>query len=170
VHVVANCRGTWSGDYVVRDCEDSGDLTNYDGGFCRTGPGRVGNVVKGVSMTLVQGGMNLSEITGSYSYFLEPITGVVKDDGRLSLSGPFTDREWWDDPTMIVGVWQVHAWDSRVTGPNAMIGRFAEHLDSFYPRHGEAALEIEINTMMRTTTSSSATIAQPDLRGANRRK
>jgi len=172
VHVVANYGGMWSGDFAVRDCKDSGDLTNYDGGFCRTGPGRVGSVVKGVSMTLVQGGTNLSEITGSYSYFLEPITGVVTADGRLSLSGTFNDREWWDDPTMIVGVWQVHAWDSNVIGPNAMIGRFSEHLASLYPRHGEAALEFEIITMMRTTkgVSEVAKITQLDLRGANRRK
>lgn len=171
VHVVANYGGTWSGNYVVRACKDSGDLTDYDGGFCRTGPGRVGNVVKGVSMRLVQGGTNLSEITGSYSYFLEPITGVVTEDGRLNLSGTFTDREWWDDPTMIVKVWQVHAWDSNVTGSDAMIGHFSEHLDSLYPRHGEAALEVEI-TMMRTTKSASemAPITEPNLPGANRRK
>jgi len=30
VHVVANYGGTWSGNYVVRDCKDSGDLTNYN--------------------------------------------------------------------------------------------------------------------------------------------
>jgi hypothetical protein len=162
VHVVANYGGTWSGNYIVRDCKDAGDLTNYDGGFCRTGPGRVGNVVTGVTMTLIQGGTNLSEITGTYSYFLEPITGVVTSDGRLSLSGTFTDREWWVDPTMIVKVWDVHAWDSNITGPDAMNGRFSEHLDSLYPRHGEAALEIEITTMTRTAKSSSdrATITQ----------
>jgi hypothetical protein len=156
VHVVTNYEGTWSGSYVIRACTDSGDLTDHDGGWCKSGPGRVGNVVNGVSMTLVQGGTNLSEITGTYSYFEEPITGVVTADGRLRLAGTFTDRDWWDEPARIVAAWQIRAWDSKVGGPDAMIGHFSEHLDSLYPRHGEANLEIEINSMMRTAKRASA--------------
>jgi len=150
VRIVANYGGTWNGSFVIRACTDRGDLVDHDGGWCRSGFGRVGNVVSGVSMTLVQGGANLSEITGTYGYYLETISGVVTADGRLSLAGTLAERDWWDEPQTILAVWRIHAWDSRLTEPDTMIGRFSEHFESLYFRHGDADLEIEIITMTRS--------------------
>lgn len=159
--VVANYGGTWNGSYVIRACTDTGDLVDHDGGWCRSGFGRVGNVVTGVTMTLAQGGTNLSEITGTYAYYEEPISGVVTADGRLSLAGTFAERDWWDEPQTILAVWNIHAWDSKVVEADTMIGRFSEHFDSLYFRRGDADMEIEIITMTRIAKNESAGVS-PD--------
>jgi hypothetical protein len=68
VQVVNNYRGTWDGRYVIRVCTDTRDLTDHDGGWCSSGPGRVGTV-DGIRMTLVQSGSNLREIAGTIGSF-----------------------------------------------------------------------------------------------------
>ena len=112
-------------------------------------------------MTLVQSGANLSEITGTWAYFLEPITGVVTADGRLRLAGTFTNRAWWDDPTEIYSSVEVHGWDSQITAPDEMAGHFSEHLNSLYPRRGTADMEFEIIIMARTATESQVVRGRP---------
>jgi hypothetical protein len=68
VQVVNNYRGTWKGRYVIRACRDTGELADRDGGWCRAGPYRVG-LVYDIRMTLVQGGNDLSDITGTLGDF-----------------------------------------------------------------------------------------------------
>ena len=155
VHVVNNYGGTWEASYIVRTCTDSGDLTNYDGGWCRSGWAHVGNVIKGVKITLDQSGSNLSDISGSYGYFEEPIHGVVTADGRLTLGGTFTDRDWWENPENILDAWQIRAWDSSLSAAGVMSGRWSEHLISLYPRRGEGDVDFDIVTMTRTAKSPS---------------
>ena len=155
VHVVANYSGTWKGTMVIRACTDSGELNDRDGGWCRSGGGRVGSRIENVTMTLVQSAPNLSEIAGTWGNFLEPIAGVVTADGRLSLAGTFANRAWWDDPTEIYSSVEVHGWDSQITAPDEMTGHFSEHLNSLYPRRGTADMEFEIITMTRTAATPS---------------
>lgn len=89
VRVVNNYAGTWTGQYVIRACEDSGDLNDHDGGWCRSRV-RVGTVWF-VRLVLSQTGSNLSEIGGTLGLgdvnIGDKIAGVVTADGRLSLSG-----------------------------------------------------------------------------------
>jgi Bacterial Ig-like domain (group 2) len=159
VQVVNNYSGVWEGTSVARACTDSGELTNYDGGWCRSGWAHVGNVIKGPTMTLVQSGTNLSEITGRFSYFEEPISGMVTSDGRLTLSGTFTDRDWWENPANILDALQITAWDSHLSAPGVMAGRWSEHLVSLYPRRGEGDVDFEIITMTRTATTAAVSQA-----------
>jgi hypothetical protein len=159
VQVVNNYSGVWEGTSVSRACTDSGELTNYDGGWCRSGWAHVGNVIHGPTMTLVQSGTNLSEITGRFSYYEEPIQGVVTADGRLTLSGTFTDRDWWENPANIFDALQITAWDSNLSAPGVMAGRWAEHLVSLYPRRGEGDVDLEIITMTRTASTAEASQA-----------
>jgi hypothetical protein len=159
VQVVNNYGGVWKGTSVARACTDSGELTNFDGGWCRSGWARVGNVIQAPDMTLVQTGANLSEITGTFSYFEEPIKGVVTPDGRLTLSGTFTDRDWWDDPAVIFDALQITAWDSNLSAPGVMAGRWSEHLVSLYPRRGEGDVDLEIITLTRMATTPAASPA-----------
>lgn len=154
VQVVNNYSGTWMGSYVVRACRDSGDLTNHDGGWCLAGPGRVGTVVAGITIRLVQSGTNLNEITGTLGSFEEAITGVVTADGRLTLGGTF--REWDWDHEIVVAMLQIHAWDSNLAGTDLMTGRWSEHLSSLYLRVGAADIDNEVVTIARTPKVASA--------------
>jgi len=154
VQVVNNYAGTWKGSYVIRACSDSGDLTNHDGGWCLAGPGRVGTVVTGITMRLVQSGTNLTEITGTLGSFEEAMTGVVTADGRLTLGGTF--REWDWDHEIVVAMWQIRAWDSNLAGPDLMTGRWSEHLSSLYFRVGAADIDNEFVTIARTSKVASA--------------
>jgi hypothetical protein len=154
VQVVNNYAGTWDGQYIIRACTDSGDLTNRDGGWCRGGPGRVGTV-NGILLTLVQGGKNLSEITGTVGSFPETIAGVVTADGRLSLvGGPFAVWDW--EGTVILGTWQIRAWDTNLSGPGVMTGRWSQDYASVYFRIGNAKMENEFVTMTQTSTGATS--------------
>ena len=154
VRVVNNYAGTWTGSYVIRACTDSGDLTNHDGGWCLAGPGRVGTVVAGITMRLVQSGTNLTEVTGTLGSFEEAMSGVVTADGRLSLGGTF--REWDWEHEVVVAMWQIHGWESNLAGPDLMTGRWSEHLSSLYFRVGSADTDNEFVTITRTSKVASA--------------
>lgn len=153
VQVVNNYEGNWAGNVVVKACTDSGDLTNRDGGWCRSGPGRVGNVWS-IGLALSQTGRNLSDIAGTVAgdYAGGNITGMVMADGRLSLAGgPFSLWDW--EGTLILATWQIRAWDTSLSGPGVMTGRWSQDYASVYFRIGNAKMENELVTMTRTSTS-----------------
>jgi len=104
-------------------------------------------------MRLAQSGTNLTEITGTLGSFEEAITGVVTADGRLTLGGTF--REWDWDTEIVEAIWQIHAWDSNLAGPDVMTGRWSEHLISFF-RIGTADIDNEFVTITRTSRVASA--------------
>jgi hypothetical protein len=156
VQVVNNYEGDWIGTYVVRACTDSGDLTNRDGGWCRSGPGRVGSVGP-IRLALSQSGSNLSDITGTVaaSDAGGNITGLVTPDGRLSLvGGPFSVLDW--EGTLILSTWQILAWDTNLTGPGVMTGNWSQDCASVYFRIGNAKMANEFLTMTKTSTSATA--------------
>lgn len=155
VQVVNNYRGTWDGTYVVKACTDSGDLTNRDGGWCRSGPGRVGNVGS-IGLSLTQTGRHLSDITGALvgDDIGGNITGVVTPDGRLSLAGgPFNIWDVWGDG-LLLATWRMRAWDTTLAGPGTMTGRWSQDHTSVYFRIGGASMEHELVTMTRIESSS----------------
>jgi hypothetical protein len=161
VQVVNNYEGAWEGQYVVRACTDSGDLTNRDGGWCRGGPGRVGNVGS-IRLALSQTGGNLSDISGTVVGIDEGgnITGMVLADGRLSLvGGPVNTWDW--EGTVILATWRIPAWETSLSGPSAMTGRWSQDYASVYFRIGNAKMENELVTMTRTSTSAGPASASP---------
>jgi len=149
VQVVNNYGGTWNGTYVVKACTDSGDLTNRDGGWCRSGPGRVGNVGS-IALALTQTGSHLSDITGTLvgDDVGRNITGVVTPDGRLSLTGgPFGVWDW--EGTLLLATWRMRAWDTTLGGPGTMTGRWSQDYTSVYFRIGSAKMDHELVAMTR---------------------
>jgi hypothetical protein len=146
VRIVNNYAGTWSGQYVVRACADSGDLQDHDGGWCRQGPGRVGSV-HSFSIGFSQTGSDLSEITASW----DGITGVVTPDGRLQLRGTTDLWDWYHYD--VVAKQQISSWETILTGADTMTGRWSENLTSLVFRIGSAQTEHEIVTMTRVSAS-----------------
>ena len=130
VQVVNDYGGTWEGSYVIRACTDTGDLTDHDGGWCLSGAGRVGRV-QSITMTLVQSGNNLNEITRSFVGSPDTITGVVSADGRLNFAArtwTVTDFYYHD---VILEIVQASPWDLNLDGAGGMTGRWSEDLTSF---------------------------------------
>jgi hypothetical protein len=147
VQVVNNYGGTWEGSYVIRACTDTGDLTDHDGGWCLSGPGRVGRV-QSFTMTLVQSGKNLNEITRTFVGSPDKITGVVNADGRLNFAArtsTMTDFDY----DVILEIVQVSPWELSLDGAGSMTGKWSEDLTSFAGRNGTAHTEYELVTMSR---------------------
>lgn len=152
VRVVNNYAGVWSGRFVIRACTDTGELTDHDGGFCLAGPGRLGNT-GWITLTLVQGGSTLREITGKIGNYSEAITGEVSADGRLSLSGTVSERDF-DHPYFKIATHTFSAWDTTLDGRDRMAGRWAEDFTSLVSCVGTAHIEHEVMTMTRAPASA----------------
>lgn len=155
VHVVNDYGGTWVGKYVIRTCADTGDLTDHDGGWCASGPGRVGTVA-GIALTLVQSGNTLSEITGTLGfYYCGTITGVVSADGRLTLAGTVTmGNVYWYPCEYPYGTLRLDAWDTTLDGNGGMTGGWSQVETYFSFRKGTAHTVNELIAMTRTSTSA----------------
>ena len=147
VQVVNNYAGSWTGRFIIRACTDTGELTDHDGGFCLAGPGRPGST-GWITLTLVQSGSTLSEITGTIGNYSEPITGAVSADGRLSLSGTVTARDL-DDPNFTIATHSLGAWDTRLNGSDGMTGGWSDDFTSLVSCLGTAHIEHELLTMSR---------------------
>jgi alpha-amylase len=147
VQVVNNYAGSWTGRFVIRACTDTGELTDHDGGFCLAGPGRLGST-GWITLTLVQRGSALSEITGTIGDYSEPIAGTVTADGRLSLSGTVTERDF-DDPDFTIATHSLRAWDTKLNGSDGMTGGWSEDFASLVSCLGTAHIEREFLSMTR---------------------
>lgn len=144
LQVFNNYGGTWEGRYIVKACSDTGDFTDHDGGWCNAGPARVGSVL-GIAMSLVQTG---NEVVGTLPCCRGTITGTVRSDGRLTLSGSVTEPDF-DYPEIAVGTLQVGPWDSSLDGTSGMTGQWTWLYTSLAGRKGTARTENEIVTMVR---------------------
>ena len=126
VNVVNNYGGTWTGQYIVRVCSDSGDLKDHDGGWCQSRV-RVGSVWY-VGLVLSQTGSNLSEISGTLGLgdvnIMDRITGVVTADGRLSLSGTLYIHDFYG--YSLLGTVQLQTWETNLSAPGVMTGRWSQ--------------------------------------------
>jgi hypothetical protein len=151
VQVINNYGGTWVGRYVIRACADTGELTDHDGGWCQSGPGHVGTV-DGIRLTLVQGGKNLSEITGTVGSFRETITGLVTADGRLNVGGTLTERDF-DYREVTIAILELGSWETSLDSTGGMTGRWAQDLTFLTGRRGTAHTENEVVTMSRFSSN-----------------
>lgn len=161
VHVVNNYAGTWNGQYTIRTCDDSGDLNDHDGGWCR-GRVRVGTVWY-ITLVLSQTGSNLSEIGGTLGLedvnVGDKITGVVTADGRLSLTGTLHIHDFYGE--FLLGTVQIQTWDTNLGGPGVMTGRWSQNFSSMYFRIGNALTENELVTMTQTANGAASTGRRP---------
>jgi hypothetical protein len=155
VRVVNNYAGSWSGQYIITACNDSGIFTDgiyggkyIDVSWCQA-LNRVGSVHSFAS-TFSQTGTNYSEIRATFGSDTGPITGIVTADGRLKLEGTSSVLDWYGDPW---GDWQLSGWDTNVDRSGGMTGRWAENL-TMLGRSGHAYQEVEIVTMSRNATSA----------------
>lgn len=157
VQVVNNYAGGWEGRFVVRACKDSGDLIDRDGGYCRT-LYRVGNEGS-IGLRLTQTGSNLSQISATLGLNeLRPfwhegkLEGVVTSDGRLNLGGTFSIRDYYGELTLATV--HVKAWETNLSGPGVMTGRWSQHYTSLFFRIGTADTENDLVTMTRGSTTA----------------
>jgi hypothetical protein len=76
----------------------------------------------------------------------------VSDDGRLSLGGTLTIRDF-DYRDIVIATLQVSSWETNLDGSGGMTGRWAQDLTSLTGRIGAAHTENELVTMTRVSTS-----------------
>ena len=141
VQVINNYRGRWEGQYRIAACEDTGDLSDHDGGWCRTES--VPGTVRPIVIDVAQSGTSLAEVVanlwgGTYH-------GSVTDDGRLTLNGSNDLFDW--DHEYVVAIREIR-WEANLAG-NAMVGHFQENLRSIVFRIGNARVEYELTPMTR---------------------
>jgi hypothetical protein len=158
VQVVNNYEGNWTGSYVIRACDDSGIYQDgiyappyEDVPYCQVHH-RVGSV-HSFELALTQMGSNLSEIRGTVPWGVGELTGVVTADGRLNLRGTLNLMDWYGE---IVGAtFHVGAWDTNLSGPGVMTGRWSENLVAVIGV-GNVYTENELVTLTQTSTSSTS--------------
>ena len=89
------------------------------------------------------------------------LTGVVTADGRLNLSGTWNLLDF--EGEIVLATSHVGAWDTTLSAPGVMTGRWSQDLVSVGPA-GNVYMENELVTMARTSTSvtpSSSTTTLP---------
>jgi hypothetical protein len=161
VYVVNNYGGTWNGQYVIRACNDSGDLHYRDGGWCQRRV-RVGTIWP-IRLVLSQSGSNLSEIGGTLGLtevgVVDKITGVVTADGRLSLTGSLNVLDYYGE--VLLGTVQIQTWDTNLGGHGVMTGRWSQNFSSIFNPVGNAFTENELVTMTQTSNSATSVARRP---------
>jgi hypothetical protein len=85
INVVHNYAGTWTGNYAVRACDQTGIFLSSK--YCQNAQ----TEPLPLALELTQTGTNVDRIGGSISLrnLVGPITGEVTGDGRLVLSGSY---------------------------------------------------------------------------------
>lgn len=146
VSVVANFAGQWSGRYVMRACDQSGvfELIRY----CQ-GLGPIGSTGP-ITLSITQAGNTQDQLTGTISFggtLSGNVTGNVTADGRMVIGGNFSVVA-----SGIPFTFRVGGWESRLSGPSSMTGRWADDLAAVGVP-GNAYTENELVTMTRTGTS-----------------
>jgi hypothetical protein len=159
VQVVNNYGGSWSGRYIIRECNDSGIFTDGIGAdvpWCQV---RIGSA-RSFAFTLVQTGRNYGEIRATFSPECDSFTGsgtisgVVTADGRLNLEGTLKALDWFCHPDMDL---QLSGWDTNLDGFSGMTGRWAQDYTILgQQERGSAYEEVELVTMSRSATASTS--------------
>jgi Bacterial Ig-like domain (group 2) len=144
VSVVANFGGQWSGVYVMKACDQSGVFATIE--YCQ-GLGPVGSAGP-IALSLTQGGNDQSQLSGAISFggsVTGSVTGNVTADARMVIGATFN----------IVGsgvtfTLRVGGWESRLSGPSSMTGRWADNLTAVGVT-GNAYTENELQAMVRSS-------------------
>ena len=147
VSVVANFGGQWSGRYVMRACDQSGVFTAV--AYCQ-GLGPVGSSGP-ITLSLTQGGNDQSQLSGTIGFggiLTGSVTGNVTADARMVIGGSFNVVA-----SGVAFTFRVGGWESRLSGPSNMTGRWADNLTAIgIP--GNAYTENELQTMTRSSIAA----------------
>ena len=155
VQVVNNYAGTWSGQYIVTACTDSGIFTDgvlggsfVDVPWCQA-VGRIGSAHPFL-FAITQSGETYSEIRATFGWDTRPVTGILTADGRLKVEGTSRVLDWYGDPW---ADWQLSGWDTNLDRSGGMTGRWAENL-TMLGGAGHTYQEVEIATISRSATGA----------------
>jgi hypothetical protein len=142
VQVVNNYGGRWEGQYRVLSCQDSGDLTDHDGGWCRTVsvPGRMYRITIEITH-------DPADLTSVSVRLFDELRGSIAGDGRLTVAGVNDVLDWEGDK---VGTREIRG-DAGLSADGAVTGHFQENYNSILFRKGTARMENELLTMTRTS-------------------
>ena len=146
VSVVANFGGQWSGRYVMKACDQSGIFIAV--GYCQ-GLGPAGSVGP-ITLSLTQGGNDQSQLSGTIGFgslLTGNVAGNVAADGRMVIGGTFNFSA-----SGVTFSFTVGGWESRLSGPSSMTGRWADNLTAIGVP-GNAYTENELQTMTRTSSA-----------------
>lgn len=152
VSVVANFGGQWSGIYVMRACDQSGVFATI--GYCQ-GLGPVGSPGP-IALSLTQGGNDQSQLSGAISFggsVTGTVTGNVTADARMVIGANFNLVGSGVTFTLRVG-----GWESRLSGPSSMTGRWADNLTAVGVT-GNAYTENELQVMTRSSVAQAPSSA-----------
>jgi len=156
VSVVANFGGQWSGLYVMRGCDQNGVFLLV--GYCQ-GIGGAGSIGP-IALSLTQGGNDQSQLSGTISFgsITGNLTGNVTADARMVIGATLNVVSSGVAFTMTVG-----GWESRLSGPSGMTGRWADNLTATgIP--GNAYTENELQIMTRSSLASTPSAAAAVIR------
>jgi hypothetical protein len=151
VQVVNDYRGTWAGRFVVNGCDaPPGVCLSYE----------VDVFAFPIELEISQTGSDLREIRAkfmlpSFDRIRADLIGRVSADGRLNLAGSSELR---DSSGSAWATFHVGAWDTSLSGPDAMNGRWAQRLSQFQPP-SDIIMEDELETMTRTSRTATAQAA-----------
>ena len=146
VSIVANFGGQWTGRYVMRACDQSGAFAAI--AYCQ-GLGGIGSMGP-IGLSITQGGNDQSQLAGTISFggtLTGNVTGNVTPDGRMVIGGNFNVVA-----SGVAFTFRVGGWESRLSGPSSMTGRWADNLAAVNVP-GNAYTENELVTMTRSATS-----------------
>jgi hypothetical protein len=152
VSVVANFGGQWSGRYVMKACDQSGIFIAV--AYCQ-GLGPVGSVGP-ITLSLTQGGNDQNQLSGTIGFgslLTGSVAGNVAADGRMVIGGTFNVSA-----SGVTFSFTVGGWESRLSGPSSMTGRWADNLTAIGVP-GNAYTENELQTMTRTSSAGAPAAA-----------
>jgi len=152
ISVVTNFGGQWSGRYVMRACDQSGVFTIV--GYCQS-LGPVGSTGP-ITLSLTQGGADQSQVSGTISFggnLTGNVTGNVTSDARLVVGANFNVSA-----SGLTFTFRIGGWDSRLSGPSNMTGRWADNLTAVGVP-GNVYTENELQTMTRTSVADAPSAA-----------
>ena len=154
INVVQNFGGSWSGNYVLKACDQSGAFSSAR--WCSS-LGGVGTVLPfGLALTQSGNGRDLPAGTLSLGSFVGNVSGNVTGDGRMVIGGTFSVAS-----SGLTFTWTIGGWDTRSAPGDGMTGKWAQNLTAV-GTSGNAYMESQILTANHTAAQVASVAAAPD--------
>ena len=130
----------------MRACDQTGVFTAIT--YCQS-LGPVGSTGP-VALSVTQGGNDQSQLSGTIAFgtLTGTVTGNVTADARMVIGGSFNVIA-----SGVTFTFRVGGWESRLSGPSSMTGRWADNLTAVGVP-GNAYTENELQTMTRSSTTA----------------
>lgn len=146
VQVVNNFGGTWQGRYTIRSCDAPRNLCDYLEWDWWHFPMRLEIAHSGNHQDEISAVLKFSNL-----HFSATVSGTVTSDGRLNLAG---DSNIMDSRGRIWAILHIETWDTSLTGPDTMGGRWTQRRSVLLPEPGyDEHQHNEFELMTRVSTS-----------------